>query len=753
MTPKGAGETPLRVPLESEEDKAKRAAYQKRTMDLDAQLQAERKAQLAANAQRLLPQTAAYVEAAWSYEHRPATLSAQSVEAFAQAQGLEGWALRQWRDHLGLGDYPLMLQTTTDVAGHKGLFQWRGAADCPNLLVNTADVPRTITTLTVPPRSVAVHPGPTNGVVVAWRSPISGTVAITGKVVDADPNCGNGIAWAVDLRGIGGVQELASGEFPNGGKQDFVAGKHAEGLKLVTVKEGDRLDFCVLPNGEYSCDTTVIDATIQEVNRSDGKPGRSWNLTHDLLNDPLQSGKGNPHSDSYGNAAVWHFEDMADRQRGGGGSPAGNPQLAAWYTAVNQKGVARETVHSASEAYAKSFNLVDEKSPFWIRTPQDESALPTNAKDRIAALSAQLEVLRKNPPPPVRFANGVQEGGVPESPHAGVHDVKVHIRGNYARLGDLVPRHFPVVLAGENQPPITQGSGRLQLAEWLTSPTHPLTARVWVNRVWQNHFGQGIVHTPSNFGKMGEAPTHPELLDWLAWNFEHTGDGGTEMGWSTKQLHRLILLSATYQQSSEPLPAALKADPDNRWFGRMNRQRLEAEQVRDNMLAVAGRLDTTMGGVAFRDFSTPRRTLYLMIVRSDRSGFGPLFDGADSTACVDRRTVSTVAPQSLYLLNNPFVLEQTRAVAARIVKEIPDGAANDTARIRRAYQLLYGRAPSVEEIAIGTRFLIKARSQSTTSTVGVTATAPKSMEQTTGMTAWERYCQILLCANESMYVD
>jgi hypothetical protein len=241
-----------------------------------------------------------------------------------------------------------------------------------------------------------------------------------------------------------------------------------------------------------------------------------------------------------------------------------------------------------------------------------------------------------------------------------------------------------------------------------------------VNRVWQHHFGEGIVRTPSNFGFLGSRPTHPELLDWLAAEFVRSG-------WSVKHVHRLILLSAAYQQSSEAEAETAKADPDNRLFGRMNRRRLEAEAIRDSLLAVPGRLDRTPGGKAVRDFASPRRTLYLMDVRSDRSGFRPLFDVADSTAVVDTRTVSTVAPQALFLLNNPFVLEQTRALARRVLAS----AANDEARIAKTYAILYGRPPSREEVRIGLELLGRAA----------------------GPEAWAGYCQVLLCANEFIYVD
>jgi hypothetical protein len=340
-----------------------------------------------------------------------------------------------------------------------------------------------------------------------------------------------------------------------------------------------------------------------------------------------------------------------------------------------------------------------------------------------AKFQAGLAELKKSAPSPLPFANGAQEGGVPDSPQAGFHDVRIHIRGNYSRLGETVPRRFPRILAGERQTPIRDGSGRLELARWLVSPGHPLTARVMVNRIWQHHFGQGIVRSPSNFGKQGDRPTHPELLDYLAKRF-------VESGWSIKETHRLIMLSAAYQQKSESSPETRQADPDNRLFGRMNRQRLQAEVIRDNLLAVAGGLDSTMGGKATRDFNNPRRTLYQMTIRSDRSGFGPLFDMADSTAPEATRTVSTVAPQALFLLNHPFVLAQKTALARRILQEAR--SASNQQRIEKAYVILYGRPPMNEEMRIGLDFLARAGSD----------------EQ-----AWEAYCEILLCANEFVYVD
>jgi hypothetical protein len=193
-----------------------------------------------------------------------------------------------------------------------------------------------------------------------------------------------------------------------------------------------------------------------------------------------------------------------------------------------------------------------------------------------------------------------------------------------------------------------------------------------------------------------------------------------------------MLLSATYQQSSSATADTLKVDVDNRLFSRMNRQRLEAEAVRDSLLANAGKLDLKLGGPATADFSSPRRTLYQMTVRSDRSGFGPLFDIADSTAIVPKRIVSTVAPQALFLLNHPFVIDQTKAITKRIQATRSD----EKTQFERAYLLLYGRPPTAEEAKIGLDFL-----------------AHEGQDLDKANLGWREYCQILLCANEFLYVD
>ncbi len=709
---KTAGPPMLHIPLASPAEVEQGKQHVLRLADAEKQLKQQTDKYYREFAQARLKDTAKYLVAAWEYQNQQEPPI--SLAEFARKRELHAFALRQWLDYLGGGDYVLMTKPITNAGGVAGVLGWRAEPDPPNLLVNTTDKEVTISTLKLLPKSLAVHPGPKNGVVVAWRSPIAGTVKITGGVTDADPTCGDGIAWILDHRQSAARTQLASGDFPNGGAQRFDKGKTPERLKSIEVKVGDRIELLVLPKENYNCDTTVVDLVIAS---ADG--AKVWDVTRDVVPDPLQNGKGNPHSDGQGNAAVWSFLDMAQSRRAAQG-PNGNPALTAWERAVSGK-PERKAVEDAAEEFAKSFTAADASSPFWIVRREDETALPAEARADLTQRVAELDRLKKTPPPLLTFAEGAQEGGVPGSPHAGIHDVRIHTRGRYDRLAELVPRRFPEILAGKDQKPIASGSGRLQLAEWLTKPDHPLTARVMVNRIWQYHFGEGIVRTPSNYGKLGERPTHPELLDYLAHEF-------VTSGWSIKQMHRLLMLSATYQQSSEAEPETQKTDPDNRLFGRMYRRRLEAEAVRDSLLAASGKLDLQRGGPATRDFNTSRRTLYVMTIRSDRSGFGPLFDSADPTAEVDRRTVSTVAPQALFLMNNPFVLEQTRAVAQRIVAAAKD----DKGRIRYAYQLLYGRDPLAEEERIGLAFLKRG------------ATPEK---------AWAEYAQVLLCANEFIYVD
>lgn len=371
--------------------------------------------------------------------------------------------------------------------------------------------------------------------------------------------------------------------------------------------------------------------------------------------------------------------------------------------------------------------LLSPRGPFWPSAADRNKRLALETRSRLEALRVELAALRKKRPMDIPQAVVAQDGGPKGTRHEGFRDAQVFIRGDPKKLGKTVPRGFPKILTGERVERITKGSGRLQLADWLTRPENPLTARVMVNRIWQHHFGEGLVRSPNDFGERGERPTHPELLDYLATRF-------VESGWSVKALHRLIMLSAVYQQSSSVSAAAMARDPDNRLFGRMNRRRLEAEAIRDSLLSVSGRLVGTRGGPPFTDLAVPRRTLYLMSARTgaNTSDFGRLFDRADPNLMVAQRGQSVVAPQALFFLNDPFVSGVAKTLAARLLGEAP---ANTQARINFLYTLTLGRLPTTAEIDLGTKLL------------AASAMVPG------GPDPLERYCLLVLCTNEFLFVD
>jgi hypothetical protein len=354
-----------------------------------------------------------------------------------------------------------------------------------------------------------------------------------------------------------------------------------------------------------------------------------------------------------------------------------------------------------------------------------EKGARTGASEKERAeLIAERDRLRRDLPGEPPLAMAVQEGGTPGGLFRGIQDVPVHIRGSYARLGPVVPRRLPRFFAGDTQRPIREGSGRRELARWVASAANPLTARVIVNRVWQWHFGEGLVRTPSNFGMLSQPPSHPKPLDWLASRF-------VEDGWSLKALHRRIMLSAAYGRASVVGRDELSQDPENRWLGRFSARRLDAEEVRDAMLSVSGRLDRTPGGPAADGIDTPRRSLYVQTARWDRSSFAMLFDAANPDASTEKRAPSTVAPQALLFLNHPFVLAQARHLAERLGAET---SGDDGARIEQAYRLLFGRSARPEEVEVCRRFL-------------AWPGRPRAEAD------WQGMAHVLLCSNEFIYVD
>jgi len=267
---------------------------------------------------------------------------------------------------------------------------------------------------------------------------------------------------------------------------------------------------------------------------------------------------------------------------------------------------------------------------------------------------------------------------------------RVLLRGNPLTKGDAAPRQF-LSLFG-NQQPFTKGSGRLELAQAIIDPRNPLTARVMVNRIWQHHFGRGLVSTPSDFGKQGGTPTHPELLDWLAQRL-------MDSGWSLKTMHRLMMLSETYQQSS------LKSDsrdPDNRLLSRMSPHRLSFEEARDAWLTAAGQLDLKVGGrpEALFSASNKRRTLYTLVDRENVPAVMRTFDFANPDLSIPQRSETSVPQQALFGMNHPFVVQQARALV-KATASVPSA----TARINRIYAQLFQRHPTPSEVEAALGFV------------------------------------------------
>lgn len=325
-----------------------------------------------------------------------------------------------------------------------------------------------------------------------------------------------------------------------------------------------------------------------------------------------------------------------------------------------------------------------------------ENAKKKETEEKLQKLRGELRNLEKSGLPlDLPGAYAVAEGPPVEA--------NIQLKGEPGNPGPTVKRNAPAFLSAERALQIPEGaSGRRELAEWLARPDHPLTARVMVNRLWQHHFGKGLVATPSNFGQRGEKPTHPELLDWLAAQF-------VESGWSIKSMHRLIMTSQSYQRSSSGSPENAERDPGNRSCWRFDRRRLEAESIRDALLGASGELNLERPGPhpfppveawhwtqhnPFKEvYPSKHRSVYLMTQRFQRHPYLALFDGPDANTSTDLRHVSNVPLQALYLMNHPFIDEAARKFAARLLRKRGDARA----RLKRACLLAWSRQPTPAE--------------------------------------------------------
>ena len=368
-------------------------------------------------------------------------------------------------------------------------------------------------------------------------------------------------------------------------------------------------------------------------------------------------------------------------------------------------------------------------------------------KVKVAALNKQIEAAKK--------ARTELELNAPKVPMAYAivdatpKDARVQRRGEPGNQGDEAPRGFLQLFGGQKLPPDVKSSGRLELAQWITDPRNPLTARVMVNRIWQHHFGKGIVATPSDFGKQGKAPTHPELLDYLALRF-------VENGWSIKSMHKLMMLSRTYQLASEDITENLSVDPENTLVWKHSRRRLDAEIVRDAMLAVSGDLNPEMAqGHPFPPehkwnytqhsqfqavYENNHRSIYLMSQRIKKHPFLAIFDGSDPNASTGERLISTTPLQALFMMNDPFAHKQAELFAGRLMKLKSESAA----RIDMAYQIALGRPASKDELSVAENHLAAYQEKLKSSKISSAEHSKLALASLT---------RALFASNEFIYVD
>jgi cytochrome c553 len=385
--------------------------------------------------------------------------------------------------------------------------------------------------------------------------------------------------------------------------------------------------------------------------------------------------------------------------------------LVQKFARLIERSLAKRTDDAKLQATAEFDRAAESSMRAFLLTHDLEGALPRTlavsrpeSNKQLAEIRASKQRLENE----ISYAHRalVMIDGTPE-------DDRVHVRGSPHKFGDVVPRRFLEALGGTEQPVSANGSGRLDLARQMTDPANPLVARVIVNRIWKYHFGEGLVRTPDDFGNMGQPPTHPELLDWLATEFMHRG-------WSIKQLHRMILGSRTYQMSSRAADQKVEeVDPENKLWHRMALRRLEAETIRDSVLAVSGRLDPEMSGPGVMPHLTPflvgrgrpaasgpldgagRRSVYLAVNRNFLNPMLLAFDSPIPFTTIGRRSVSNVPAQALALMNNPFVVEQSEVWARRMLADLADAKS----RIQAMYLAAFSRPATADEVQNALAFI------------------------------------------------
>jgi hypothetical protein len=436
---------------------------------------------------------------------------------------------------------------------------------------------------------------------------------------------------------------------------------------------------------------------------------------------------------------------------------------------IEQKSLHEKRVADQKELIAKTVETAKSESQA-LAAANTETVESKNDETKIAEADKKTESAEK-PDPEANFSPERKaelksmrdelaklESAMPQLPTAmgvkdedQVGDVRVHVRGSHMTLGASVPRGIPEVLANTRSLVIGDSeSGRLELARWLVAAENPLTPRVMANRLWRWHFGRGLVGSTDNFGMLGDEPSHPALLDWLAAQLIRDD-------WSLKTMHRRIVLSSTYKMSSDIDAEKVAIDPDNRFYWRSDIRRLQAESIRDAVLAASGQIDHSMGGsmmnVGNREFvfnhtskdntsyETARRSVYLPVIRNNLYDAFSLFDYTTADVTNGDRQTSTVAPQALFMLNSDLLLQSSQSLAKRLVQEI---AGDDSARLNRLFELALGRLPSDQEATRMQKFIDDFKKTA--------ATGDSQDAVETESNAWIAACQSLLACNEFIYV-
>ncbi len=459
----------------------------------------------------------------------------------------------------------------------------------------------------------------------------------------------------------------------------------------------------------------------------------------------LKPGKPREHLLAWENAAPADIERVANeyQTRFSARLVEWNKKVAEWRTkydeaiAKNKSPLPGKPEFEAGHDRFFAQVYFDKEGPLQF-SEKDAADFSASDVSTIKQLRAQRDEIKKRAPKQPEMACAVAEGKTVSQ--------KVFIRGDYHNPGDDVPRAVPAILTlAAPQPPMNNGSGRLELARWIASPSNPLTSRVLVNRMWHWHFGEGIVGTPDNFGRMGEMPADAALLDYLAQEF-------IRRGWSLKAMHRAMMLSSTYQMSSLLPKDAIHRDPENKNQTRFNRRRLDVEEMRDALLAIDGSLDITMGGslqsgtgtdgendnkrLSLKPESSKRRSVYLPLRRANLPALLNLFDFGDATTVNGERQLTNVPTQALFWLNSEFVTERATNVAAGLVKS---GAPAARATINRAYLKVLNRPASADEISAAQSFLREHRR--------------RFPGKESDLNGWASLVRVLMASNEFMYVD